>query len=221
MTGDAGHRLPSRAAEHARSGASEVRDARSAASSWGLVALVASTLAGCAPQRQPVIPHAAFVMREAERHAIEGRDTTRARVVYPEFVGARTPEALDSLRATVHALLVAPVPGRRAPAGSIATLLDGFVAYWNAEREARRLHEYWRFDRRVEVAGETLGTVALVAVDRADLGAASTPTGQVVLLGADDGRRVAEETLADVSVDSIAAVVGRLRDPAERARRRR
>ena len=180
----------------------------------------AAVLPGCAPQKKPVIPRAAFFMREAERHAIEGRDTTRAHVAYPEFVGARTPEALDSLRAAVRALVLAPAPGRHVPAGSIATLLEGFIGYWNAERESRRLHEYWRFDRVVLVQSDTLGTIALVAADRADLGTGGSPTSaQVVLLGADDGRRLAEESLADVSADSVAAVVGRLRDPAERARR--
>ncbi len=177
-----------------------------------LALAVAAALSGCAPQRQPVIPRAAFVMREAERHAIEGRDTTRARVAYPEFVGARTPEALDSLRATVHALLLAPAPGRAKPAGSVAALLDGFVAAWSAEREARRLNEYWRFDRRVEVRGETLGTVALVATDRADLGSGGVSrSARVVLLGADDGRRRAFELLPGASADSLDAVVRRLR----------
>ena len=177
-----------------------------------LAAILAGMLAGCAPQRKPVIPRAAFFMREAERHAIEGRDTTRAHVAYPEFVGARTPEALDSLRAAVRDLLLAPAPGRHVPAGSIATLLDGFIGYWNAEREARRLHEYWRFDRLVEVQSDTLGTIALVATDRADLGGGGTSrSAQVVLLGADDGRRRAFELLPGAAGDSLDAVVRRLR----------
>jgi len=177
-----------------------------------LAIALAAALAGCAPRKEPVIPRAAFFMREAERHAIEGRDTTRAHVAYPEFVGARTPESLDSLRAAVRALVLSPAPGRRAPAASIATLLDGFVGYWNAEREARRLHEYWRFDRVVMVQSDTLGSIALVATDRADLGSGgSSRSAQVVLLGADDGRRRAFELLPGAAADSLDSVIRRLR----------
>ena len=163
-----------------------------------------------------MIPRAAFFMREAERHAIEGRDTTRAHVVYPEFVGARTPEALDSLRAAVRELVLAPAPGHHAPASTIASLLDGFVARWNLEREARRLHEYWRFDRSIEVPSDTLGSIALVATDRGDLGSDGSPRSvRVVLVGADDGRRRGDESLAgSIPSDSIAAVIRRLRTAA-------
>jgi hypothetical protein len=155
----------------------------------GLAVLVGIALAGCAPQRQPVIPRAAFVMREAHRDAIEGRDTTLARLVYPEFVGARTPEALDSLRATVHALLVAPVAGRRQPAASLAGLMEGFIDDWNAARKAERRRVYWRLERRVEVLGETLGVVSLAATDFASTGGAhSMTTRKLLMLGADDGR---------------------------------
>jgi hypothetical protein len=193
-----GARSQRRPAGSPRSGAVRLRALvrlRSAVRHAPVALAVTIAFTGCTPRKQPVIPRAAFLMRVDERHAIEGRDTTRARVTYPEFVGARTPEALDSLRATVHALLVAPAPGRSTPAGSIAALLDGFVAHWNAEREARRLREYWRFDRRVAVRSDTLGTIALVATDRAELGAdGSTQIARLLLVGADDGRRMADTT---------------------------
>jgi hypothetical protein len=119
-------------------------------------------LAACDRQRQPVIPRAAYTERTTHREAVEGRDTTRARLTYPDFVGARTPEALDSLRALVNALLVAPAGGREAASSPIG-LMDGFIAEWNAERKATRSRAYWRLERHVEVLAETLGVVSLAA----------------------------------------------------------
>lgn len=183
-----------------------------------LVLAIATALAGCTPQRQPVIPRAAFVMREAERHAIEGRDTTRARVAYPEFVGARTPEALDSLQATVRALLVAPAGPRKAPARGIEALMDGFIADWNADRKASgRTDVYWTLDRRVEVLGETLGVVTLARTEFTSTGGAHPMTSKrFVMVGADDGRTL---PFAAVFVDSLRDSLSAAVEPAFRAAR--
>jgi len=162
-----------------------------------LLAITASVallggLAGCAHKAEPVIPRAAFVMRESHREAVEGRDTTLARLEYPEFVGARTPAALDSLRAAVHALVTAPVAGRRRGAASVPGLLDGFIAEWNAERESRGRHDvYWRLERRVDVLGETLGVVSFAASEFANTGGAHpVTTRRFLMVGDDDGRTV-------------------------------
>ncbi|MEO5619016.1 MAG: RsiV family protein [Candidatus Eisenbacteria bacterium] len=110
-----------------------------------------------------MIPRAAYTERTTHRQAVEGRDTTLARLTYPEFVGARSPAALDSLRAMVNALLVAPPGGRGAAATGPVALMDGFIAEWNAQRRATRSRAYWRLDRRIEVLSETLGVVSLAA----------------------------------------------------------
>lgn len=136
---------------------------RRLASAFALLSLLA--LAACDRQRQPVIPRAAYTERTTHREAVEGRDTTRARLTYPDFVGARTPEALDSLRATVQALLLAPAGNRTAPATGMAALMDGFIADWSEERKATRSRAYWRLDRHVEVLAETLGVVSLAATE--------------------------------------------------------
>src|SRR4029079_19704580 len=164
------------------------------------------------------IPRAAFVMREAERHAIEGRDTTIARLVYPEFVGARTPEALDSLRAAVHTQLVAPVEGGHRPASSLENLMDGFIAAWSADRESSGRHDmYWRLDRRGEVLGETLGVVSLATTQFASTGGAHpSPTGRLMNVGADDGRTL---SFAAIFVDSLRDSLSAVLDPAFRAAR--
>lgn len=180
-------------------------------------AALAIALAGCAPRRKPVIPRAAFVMREVERHAIEGRDTTRARLAYPEFVGARTPEALDSLRAVVHGLLVAPAGGRRQPAPGLETLMDDFIADWNAVRKARGTHAYWTLDRRIEVIGDTLGVVSLARTEFASTGGAHPmTTKRFVMVGADDGRTI---PFAAVFEDSLRDSLGAALEPAFRAAR--
>lgn len=154
--------------------------------------VLVAALAGCAPRSEPVIPRAAFVMRELHRAAVEGRDTTLARFTYPEFVGARTPAALDSLNAAVHALLTAPVAGRGRTAVSPAGLLDGFIAEWNAERESSHRHDmYWRLERRVDVLGETLGVVSLAASEFANTGGAHpVARRRLLMIGDDDGRTV-------------------------------
>lgn len=128
-----------------------------------LALLVAA--AGCEPQRQPVIPRAAWTERTDQRRAVEGADTTFVRITWPDFVGARRPEALDSLRATVSALLVAPLEGYGRPAANPEAFMDGFITRWNNERQAIRNRAFWHLDRRIEVLAETLGVVSLVARD--------------------------------------------------------
>ena len=174
-------------------------------------AVCACALAGCAKKAGPVIPRAAFLVRETHRQAVEGRDTTIARLVYPDFVGARTGPALDSLRATVHALLVAPAAYRKKPASSPAGLMDGFVADWDAARKARRRKMYWRLDRRVEVVGETLGVVSLACSQFEYAGGAHPMTTlHYLMLGEDDGRRV---RFADVFRGSVRESLGTAVEP--------
>lgn len=175
-------------------------------------AALALAAAGCGGKEKPVIPRAAFTMRETERHAIEGRDSTVARASWPEFVGARTSAALDSLRATVNELLVAPAPGRGAPAASPAALLDGFVSEWNEHRKATGSRDYWKLDRRIAVLAETLGVISLAATDRADTGGvAPAQRTRILQLGADDGRRIAFEDLFGAAArDSVRAVLERM-----------
>jgi hypothetical protein len=137
-----------------------------------LLGLALLALSACDRQRQPVIPRAAYTERTTHREAVEGRDTTWARLTYPDFVGARTPEALDSLRALVNALLLAPAGNRKAPAGSMAALMDGFISDWSEQRKATRSRAYWRLDRHVEVLAETLGVVSLAVTEIVDTGGA-------------------------------------------------
>jgi hypothetical protein len=153
------------------------------------VALAAATaLTGCQPKRKPVIPRAVSVERSDFRQAVEGRDSTVARLAWPEFVGARTPEALDSLRATVRRMLLAPLDGGR-EAGSTPALLDGFIARWNAARQRTHTREFWRYQRRIVVLGETLGVVSLARADEAQVGGGRRVSRlSFANVGADDGR---------------------------------
>ena len=166
-------------------------------------------LADCAKRAEPVIPRAAFVMRETHRDAIEGRDTTLARLDYPEFVGARTPAALDSLRAAVHALLVAPAGFRKQPATSPAGLMDGFISDWDAERKREHRPMYWRLERRVDVLGETLGVVSLAATEFANTGGAHpVTTRRFLMVGEDDGRLAGfAELFRESARESLSAAV--------------
>jgi len=151
-----------------------------------LALLVAA--AGCDRQRQPVIPRAAWTERTEHRQAVEGADTTLVRITWPDFVGARRPESLDSLRAAVNALLVAPLEGHGRPAASPQAFMDGFIARWNTERQAVRHRAFWRLDRRTEVLAETLGVVSLVARDDFERGRDySSLTVQLLNLDADRG----------------------------------
>lgn len=170
---------------------------------------------GCARKSEPVIPRAASIQQHAHRDAIEGADTTLARLSWPEFVGARTSVALDSLHAAVNALALAPAGGRTKPAKSVANLLEGFIVEWNANRKASRRHVYWRLDRRVEEVGDTLGVVSLASTEFAYSGGAHPlTTVRFKNVGADDGRtlRFADLFRADAR-DSLSAAL----EPAFRA----
>jgi len=174
---------------------------------FGIAMVLAAS--GCGGRRQPVIPRAASVQRHTYRDAIEGRDTTLVRLSYPEFVGARTPEALDSLRATVRRLLVAPIEDRGVPAASPATFMDGFISRWNAHRKATRSRAFWRLDRNVEVLAETLGVVSLARTDFFDFGGAHPMmTVRLVNVDADDGRTLRfADLFEDATRDSLSAAL--------------
>jgi len=189
------------------------RAPRSHRAARACVALIAGiaivALSGCGPQRRPVIPRAAYTERTDHREAIEGSDTTRARLTWPDFVGARRPESLDSLRATVDRLLLAPAGIRREPAGSAAALMDGFIADWNETRKATRSSAWWRFDRRVEVLAETLGVVSLAVTETAYTGGAHSMTSvRFVYVDADLGNTLGFADLFREELrDSLSAVL--------------
>jgi hypothetical protein len=171
--------------------------------------LAAGLVAGCTKKPEPVIPHAAFIERHDHRDAIEGADTTLARLTWPECMGARTPVALDSLRAAVSAMALAPTLRHARPARNIAALLDGFIAEWNAERKATRRRMFWRFDRRIEVIGDTMGVVSLSRTDFEFTGGAH-PVTSVTLGGvdADSGRAIRfADLFREDALDSLSAAL--------------
>lgn len=210
-----------RASSVAPRGRAASRDARSIgpdrARRWGglrtaLVALAFGPVlvtAGCDRQGKPVIPRAAYTERTTRREAVEGRDTTWARLTYPEFVGARTPEALDSLRAMVNALLVAPAGGRGGGATGAIALMDGFISEWNSQRKATRSRAYWRLERRVEVLAETLGVVSFAASEFLYQGGAhSMSTVRLVNIDADRGHTLRfGDLFREESRDSLSAAL--------------
>lgn len=164
--------------------------AGSIAAAFALVTLAAAALAitGCSNQIQAVIPHAAWIERSGHREAIEGTDSTIARLAWPEFVGARTPEALDSLKLAVNTLLLAPTGRLRSPAVEPDSLMDSFIADWNEQRKVTHSRAYWRFDRQVRVMAETLGVVSLERTESVYTGGAhSMTTTKLVNLDADRG----------------------------------
>jgi hypothetical protein len=189
-----------RRAEHPR---------RARVATTALAVLAVMVAAGCARRNEPVIPRAASIQRHAHRDAIEGTDTTLARLSWPEYVGARTPAALDSLQAAVHVLALAPAGGGTRTAKSVASLLDGFIAQWNAHRKASRRRVYWRLDRRIEEAGDTFGVVSLASTEFTYAGGAHPlTTVRFRNVGADDGRTIGFADLfrADAR-DSLSAAV--------------
>jgi hypothetical protein len=92
--------------------------------------------------------------------------------------------ALDSLRAAIQQLALAPAGHRRSFASSIPNLLDGFIAEWNAERKAAHRRMFWRLDRRVDAIADTLGVVSLARSDFEYTGGAH-PTTRVRLVSVD------------------------------------
>ncbi len=156
-----------------------------------------------------MIPRAAAIERYAHREAIEGADTTLARLWWPEYVGARTAAALESLQAAANALALAPAGGRTAPARSVSGLLEGFIVSWNSHRKTSRRHVYWRLDRRVEEVGDTFGVVSLASTEFSYSGGAHPlTTVRFRNVGADDGRTVAFADLFRAGArDSLSAAV--------------
>lgn len=191
----------------ARGGAKAKRAAAAPAIALAIALPLLGT--GCARKSEPVIPHAASIQRHAHRDAIEGSDTTLARLSWPEYVGARTPAALESLQAAANALALAPAGGRTTRARSVASLLDGFIAEWNAHRKAARRHVYWRLDRRVEQVGDTLGVVSLASTEFSYSGGAHPLTTVRYLdVGADDGRTIRFADLFRAGArDSLSAAI--------------
>ncbi len=133
------------------------------ARAWFCALAAALALAGCGDDgRKPVIPHPAWSPRAAMRFAVAGEDTTRIALEYPDFLGAPTPEALDSLRRAVSEITLARSWGD--PAGRYAdttSALEGFIAAWVDARAANRREPTWTFERRTSVAGDTLRLVTL------------------------------------------------------------
>jgi hypothetical protein len=172
------------------------------------VVVLLGLAAGCTPKAQPVIPRAAHVQREVERHAIAAPDTTRVRISYPEFVGARTPEALDSLAVAVHRLVVAPIVGNRTAADAGA-LADGFIRVWADQRDRTHSRAFWKWRRDVEVIADTFGVVSL---DRRDEGYVGGAHGLVaasfVMVDADSGRTLGFADLFRAELrDSLSAAI--------------
>jgi hypothetical protein len=172
--------------------------------------------AGCAPKTQPVIPHAAHVQREVERHAIAAPDTTRVRVSYPEFVGARTPTALDSLTAAVHRLVTAPIVGNRG-ATDAGALAEGFIRVWADQRDRTHSRAFWKWRREVEVIADTFGVVSLERRDEGYVGGAhGLATASLVMVDADSGRTL---HFADLFRSDLRDSLSKALEPAFRAAR--
>jgi len=124
------------------------------------IALLVGLVAGCGGGKTPSVPHAAYTMRSHERIAFVGNDTTRATLSYPYFVSAATAEALDSLNAITRALALAAQGPLEGSEPDSSALLDGFIESWR-ESQRHGFRAPWFFERRIVVAGDTLGVVTL------------------------------------------------------------
>ncbi len=186
--------------------------AHSRAAAAGALALGAAlwlAVAGCGGSGRPVIERAAYSVRTAHREASEGRDSAWVRLEYPDFLGARSGEALDSLRAVVREIVFAAPPGAAEPAANPEALMDRFVAGWNADRRKRPSRVFWELDRRVEVLSETLGVVSLAAHEYRSRGDGSPSlTIRYHLVDADRGHRLRfSDLLREAARDSLSAAV--------------
>jgi hypothetical protein len=125
-------------------------------------AVAALVVAGCGNQRKPVIPRPAYTQRVAERFVFAGEDTTRVTLSYADFVGAPSPQALDSLRRAVNDFILAaplddPTPARPDTNAVFAEFFDA----WSTFRNESNSSTPWYLEREARVAGDTLGVITL------------------------------------------------------------
>ncbi len=170
-----------------------------------LLALL-SLSASCAPTKREAAPVVHYASTQVSSDCIIGSDTSRVVLDWPRFEGG-APGVADSLSEATRAFVLAGWGG-----GSAFSHEDSLTRAFFDElvlvQERTGLRQPWHLNRRVEVLGDTLGTLSLSFVESSYLGGAHPNTqSRRQVRDRNDGRRL---TYADLfradSRDSLSAV---------------
>jgi hypothetical protein len=130
-------------------------------------------LAGCGAPRS-LAPRVAFTREHAEQHygdCASAAGCTRIRLRWPGITSAPTEAAKESLSTFIRQTLLRPYEGGT-PLSSTDSVMGQFIEAYHAS--AAEFPEGgsipWRFERRIEVLGDTLGVLSLATSESAFTG---------------------------------------------------
>lgn len=165
--------------------------------------------AGCGKGAPP--PRVSFVRHQAEDtfgDCLDEPGCTRITLHWIELTAAPTDAARDSITRFARDVLLRPYEGGE-PLGSVDSVMSEFIAAWRTS--AAQFPEGaipWRYERRIEVLGDTLGVLSL-AVSEIGFTGGAHPANEVrfVMFDTHTGRKLRlADLMRDGTRDSLAAI---------------